>query len=395
MLNLPVGSKIFVCTSATDMRKEFAGLSAIVREQFACDPTDGNLFIFINRRRDRMKLLHFADGGFRLYYRLLEAGTFETLKATGDAAKLLIDATELSMLLSGVPVADHVHFIGFENGAFVTETFADFNMESLIRQPSNGLTGIGNNLLQQVDPLRLLSPGAELDRQVGLESDQLVPIIEEAKRRWSSQGVDVSMLDSVDVSIQALDPGIPALSSSTDVWIDSTASGAGWFVDSTPDDNSEFHENESWLVLPSKIQSLAARNVDLLSVVMHEFGHILGFEHRELIADGVMSEFMVPGTRFIAEPIASESASPLDMDMHLPSNLLEAQSLASSHTRISHTETLGPSRDLAFERLGLTLSGSQDYDLDRVTEHQWSIDEIESTKEFDFAEEFDIDFSAI
>ncbi len=100
MLNLPVGSKIFVCTSATDMRKGFAGLSAIVR-----DPTDGNLFIFINRRRDRMKLLHFADGGFRLYYRLLEAGTFETFKATGDAAKLLIDATELSMLLSGVSLA--------------------------------------------------------------------------------------------------------------------------------------------------------------------------------------------------------------------------------------------------------------------------------------------------
>lgn len=105
MLNLPVGSKIFVCTSATDMRKGFAGLSAIVREQFASDPTDGNLFIFINRRRDRMKLLHFADGGFWLYYRLLEAGTFETLKATDDVLKLQIDATELAMLLSGVSLA--------------------------------------------------------------------------------------------------------------------------------------------------------------------------------------------------------------------------------------------------------------------------------------------------
>lgn len=105
MLNLPVGSKIFVHTSATDMRKGFAGLSAIVREQFVSDPTDGNLFVFINRRRDRMKLLHFADGGFWLYYRLLEAGTFETLKASGDEAKLQIDATELSMLLSGVSLA--------------------------------------------------------------------------------------------------------------------------------------------------------------------------------------------------------------------------------------------------------------------------------------------------
>jgi transposase len=105
MLNLPVGSKIFACTRVTDMRKGFAGLSAIVREQFESDPTDGNLFIFINRRRDRMKLLHFADGGYWLYYRLLEAGTFETLKASSDVAKLQIDATELSMLLSGVSLA--------------------------------------------------------------------------------------------------------------------------------------------------------------------------------------------------------------------------------------------------------------------------------------------------
>lgn len=105
MLNLPADAKIFVCTRATDMRKGFTGLSSIVREQFASDPTDGNLFIFINRRRDRMKLLPFSAGGFWLYYRLLEAGTFETLKATDDAAKLQIDATELSMLLSGVSLA--------------------------------------------------------------------------------------------------------------------------------------------------------------------------------------------------------------------------------------------------------------------------------------------------
>ena len=92
-------------TQATDMRKGFSGLSAIVREQFQSDPTDGSLFVFVNRRRHRMKLLHFADGGFWLYYRLLEAGTFEVLKATDESARLQIDATELSMLLSGISLA--------------------------------------------------------------------------------------------------------------------------------------------------------------------------------------------------------------------------------------------------------------------------------------------------
>jgi transposase len=87
------------------MRKGFAGLSGIVRQELEADPTDGSLFIFINRRRDRMKLLHFAQGGFWLYYRLLEVGTFETLRPQEDDKQIEIDATELSMLLSGVSLA--------------------------------------------------------------------------------------------------------------------------------------------------------------------------------------------------------------------------------------------------------------------------------------------------
>lgn len=102
MLSLPSQTKIYLHTGVTDMRKGFSGLSAIVRDQFQSDPTDGSLFIFINRRRDRMKLLHFAEGGFWLYYRLLEAGTFEMLTTNDPAHKLPIDSTELAMLLSGV-----------------------------------------------------------------------------------------------------------------------------------------------------------------------------------------------------------------------------------------------------------------------------------------------------
>ena len=102
MLSLASGVKIFVYTRVTDMRKGFNGLSGIVRSEFQSDPTNGSLFIFINRRRDRMKLLHFDGGGFWLYYRLLEAGTFEDLKPKDDSCRLQIDATQLSMLLSGV-----------------------------------------------------------------------------------------------------------------------------------------------------------------------------------------------------------------------------------------------------------------------------------------------------
>ncbi len=103
MLSLASDIKIYAYTGVTDMRKGFNGLSGMIREEFQSDPTDGSLFLFINRRRDRMKLLHFDGGGYWLYYRLLEAGTFESLAATDpETPRVQIDATELSMLLSGV-----------------------------------------------------------------------------------------------------------------------------------------------------------------------------------------------------------------------------------------------------------------------------------------------------
>ena len=102
MLNPVNGMKIFVYTHATDMRKGFDGLSGIVRGALQADPADGSLFLFINRRRDRMKLLHFDGGGYWLYYRLLEAGTFQELEASDGSCRLQIDATQLVMLLAGV-----------------------------------------------------------------------------------------------------------------------------------------------------------------------------------------------------------------------------------------------------------------------------------------------------
>ena len=105
MLNLTTSIKIYLCTQPTDMRKGINGLSGIVRSEFASDPTDGSLFVFINRGRDRMKLLQFESGGFWLYYRVLETGTFESLKPKTDSSALKIDGTQLSMLLSGVSLA--------------------------------------------------------------------------------------------------------------------------------------------------------------------------------------------------------------------------------------------------------------------------------------------------
>jgi len=104
MLSIPATVEIFVYTKPADMRKGFNGLSGIVRKEFEADPTDGSFFLFINRRRDRAKILHFDGSGYWLYYKLLEAGTFEPFDSKNTC--LRIDSTQLSMLLGGVSLSD-------------------------------------------------------------------------------------------------------------------------------------------------------------------------------------------------------------------------------------------------------------------------------------------------
>lgn len=101
MLNPPAQLRIFLHTQPTDMRKSFDGLAALVRNVFQADPTDGNLFLFVNRRGDRLKILYWDRDGFALWYKRLEAGTFELLRDPAQPT-VEIDATQLQLLLSGV-----------------------------------------------------------------------------------------------------------------------------------------------------------------------------------------------------------------------------------------------------------------------------------------------------
>lgn len=111
MLTVPPAVPIYVYTQVADLRKGCHGLSGIVREQFDADPTDGSLFLFFNRRRDRLKILHWDGSGFWVYYKLLEAGTFESLSQGTNQDRvsdkcLRIDATGLAMLLGGAQLAN-------------------------------------------------------------------------------------------------------------------------------------------------------------------------------------------------------------------------------------------------------------------------------------------------
>jgi transposase len=101
MLGLPLGARVLVSRGAVDFRKAHDGLVAVVRGALREDPLAGDLFVFFNRRRDRIKVLVWDRNGFWLHYKRLERGTFEALP-TGEGARVEIDRARLAMLLEGV-----------------------------------------------------------------------------------------------------------------------------------------------------------------------------------------------------------------------------------------------------------------------------------------------------
>ena len=103
MLTLSPAVRIYLATGATDLRRSIDGLSGLVREQLALDPLSGHLFLFRNRRGDRLKVLGWDRSGFWILYKRLERGTFR-FPAPGEAGStgVTITATDLIMLLDGV-----------------------------------------------------------------------------------------------------------------------------------------------------------------------------------------------------------------------------------------------------------------------------------------------------
>lgn len=83
MLSLPDAVRVFVARAPVDFRKAHDGLSQVVRDVFGDDPLSGHLFVFTNKRRDRIKLLFWDRNGLWLLYKRLERGTFPKFDLRG------------------------------------------------------------------------------------------------------------------------------------------------------------------------------------------------------------------------------------------------------------------------------------------------------------------------
>ena len=103
MLSISPAVRIFVCTVPTDMRKHFDGLAAIVAHSFDMDVLCGDYFVFLNRARNRCKILLWDRDGFLIVAKRLECGCFQIPYGRDAASPVIeIDSVTLAMLLGGV-----------------------------------------------------------------------------------------------------------------------------------------------------------------------------------------------------------------------------------------------------------------------------------------------------
>ncbi len=95
---------VYLAPGVTDMRKSIDGLALIVTEMLTLDPFSESLFVFCNRGRNKLKILHWQTNGFWLYYRRLEKGRFNWPRQGEPQQAITLTRRELNWLLDGLPL---------------------------------------------------------------------------------------------------------------------------------------------------------------------------------------------------------------------------------------------------------------------------------------------------
>lgn len=105
MIHLPASVRVYLATSPCDMRRGFDGLHALVNTVMELDALAGHLFVFSNRRRDRVKILYWDRDGFAVWAKRLEEGTYAMPFTASGQMRREITAQELAALLSGIDLS--------------------------------------------------------------------------------------------------------------------------------------------------------------------------------------------------------------------------------------------------------------------------------------------------
>ena len=95
-------TRLYLYTEPADMRKAFDGLSGLISANLGRDPLDGSMYVFLNKRRNRMKCLVWDHDGFWLFYKRLERGTFQTPVHTSGQAGIDLSYEQWMLILQGI-----------------------------------------------------------------------------------------------------------------------------------------------------------------------------------------------------------------------------------------------------------------------------------------------------
>jgi transposase len=106
MFSLGTEHTYYYYLNAVDMRKGFNGLSGIVQEHMDQNPDTNVVYAFINKKKDKLKLLHWRTGGFILYYKRLEKGVFELPEYDISEGLVVLTYTEMIMILDGISIVN-------------------------------------------------------------------------------------------------------------------------------------------------------------------------------------------------------------------------------------------------------------------------------------------------
>lgn len=104
MFTLSSSNKFHLYIHPTDMRRSFDGLSGLVQNNLEQNPCNGDVFIFINKGRDKIKLLHWQGISFTLYYKRLEQGTFELPQYDSTIGSITLNYAQIVMIVDGLSI---------------------------------------------------------------------------------------------------------------------------------------------------------------------------------------------------------------------------------------------------------------------------------------------------
>ncbi len=242
-------------------------------------------------RQDVQGAIVASTGTFDYYKVSLDAGKKLTVTSStpGDGAGFiqnvlnpgleLLDASQI-VVSTGALLADGRN----EQLVFTAPATDTYYIRLSGEVSSTGEYVLNNLVTSDPPPLTAASLPVQGTREA-ITQAQLQPLLAEAVRRWQLAGASTTALAGVNVQVADLSGATLGQAAGNTIWLDRNAAGWGWFVDPTPGDDLEF--------LRAGNQGEQHR-MDLLTVVMHELGHVLGRDHD---TDGVMAETLAAGVR--------------------------------------------------------------------------------------------------